>query len=132
MSQGRSAFGGGFGTPPEMTAPFKATARCQLELMGLANRRLQAYLQVPARLAQCRTPQDLVNEQMAFWRTATDQYRESMLKVGEAWGQAMPWLAGGATKTDRDYINFNGTGSKDGGAHGSRQEPGSSKQRRVA
>ena len=52
------------------TAPLKAAARCQLEVFGFLNRRTQAYMQVPTRLAQCRTPQDLINEQMDFWRTA--------------------------------------------------------------
>jgi hypothetical protein len=116
----------------QMTAPLKAAARCQLEVLGLMNRRTQAYMQVPTRLAQCRTPQDFMNEQMAFWRTAAEQYRESGLKVGQAWGQAMPWLPSGRAFAERDYITFNGT-SKDGGTHTTRQEPsGSGAQRRVA
>jgi len=49
--------------------PFtKGMARAQLEFMGHLNRRAQAYLEIPNRLGQCRTPQDLVNEQVRFWR----------------------------------------------------------------
>lgn len=116
----------------QLTAPLKAAARCQLETLGLMTRRTQAYLQVPTRLAQCRTPQDLVNEQMAFWRTAGEQYRESAARIGEAWGQAFPWLgAVRAGVAERDYISFNGTGSRESGnAHAPRPEAG--KQRRVA
>lgn len=116
-------------------APLKAAARCQIETLGLMNRRTQAYMQVPTRLALCRTPQDVLNEQMAFWRTASEQYRETSLKIGEAWMQAFslaaPVRAG--VSTERDYISFNGSGSKDGAvSHSTRQEPSSGKQRRVA
>jgi hypothetical protein len=122
----------------QATAPLKVAGRCQLEVLGLANRRAQAYMQLPTRLAQCRTPQDLLNEQLAFWRTASEQYTDSTRKITEAWTQAFPWAgapwAGGASQalraTERDYISFNGTG-KDLGAGGSRQEP-VNKQRRVA
>jgi hypothetical protein len=97
----------------QAAAPLKAAARCQLEMFGLANRRTQAYMQVPTRLAQCRTPQDVLNEQMAFWRTAAEQYRESALKIGEAWGQAFPGFGAftmGESRAERDYISFNGAG----------------------
>ena len=41
--------------------PFlKGLARTQLEVLGFVNRRAQAYMQIPARAAQCRTPQDLL------------------------------------------------------------------------
>jgi len=97
----------------QASGPLKAAARCQLEMLGLANRRTQAYMQFPTRLAQCRTPQDVLNEQMAFWRAATEQYRESLLKVAEAWGHAVPAFGAfplGAPKGERDYISFNGAG----------------------
>ena len=140
FSQGKSPFGGGFApgfdtqaATAQMTGPLKAAARCQLEILGLANRRAQALMQVPNRLAQCRTPQDLFNEQMAFWRVAGEQYRDSSLKIGEAWGQAFPWLIPGhAQPSERDYINFNGTGGKEGTTHSTRQDQPSGKQRRVA
>lgn len=121
----------------QTTAPLKAIGRCQLEVLGLANRRAQAYMQVSTRLAQCRTPQDLMNEQMAFWRTASEQYTNSGRKIAEAWGQVLPWLGTSwvqgesrPERTERDYISFNGTG-KEISAGASRQEP-VNKQRRVA
>ena len=135
FGQGGSALSGGLPAaldPQAFTsqaaAPLKAAARCQLEVFGLLNRRTQAYMQAPTRLAQCRTPQDVINEQMAFWRTAGEQYRESLIKFGEAWGHAFPAL-NAFPKVERDYINFNGSGGKETPVT-TRQDPG--KQRRVA
>lgn len=141
LSRGTPPLGAGFPTAfdtqaftQEAAAPFKAAARAQLELLGLANRRVQAYMQAPAKLAQCRTGQDLVNAQLEFWRTAAEQYAESGRKVAEAWGQALPWAApyaeGGTPPAERDYINFNGTGSKTSVRPVVKPEQG--KQRRVA
>ena len=75
--------------------PFtKGFARAQLECMGHLNRRAQAYLEIPNRLAQCRTPQDFVNEQVRFWRTAYEDYTASMGRVTEALSSfALPHLA---------------------------------------
>ena len=53
---------------------FKGLARTQLEVLGFANRRAQAYMQIPASAAQCRTPQDLFNLQTQFWRAAYEDY----------------------------------------------------------
>jgi len=65
--------------------PFtKNIARAQLEFMGLMSRRAQAYLEIPGRLAVCRTPQDLASEQMRFWRTAYEEYAESVGRMTEA------------------------------------------------
>ena len=113
-----------------MGGPMKAAARAQLAWMGLMNRRAQAYMQVPTRLAHCRTPQDLLNEQMAFWRTAAEQYTESYRKILDAWTS----VDGGTNgrPAERDYINFNGTGSRDAEATQSRREQPAGKQRRVA
>ena len=89
--------------------PFtKGFARAQLEFMGHLNRRAQAYLEIPNRLAQCRTPQDLVNEQVRFWRSAYEDYTASMGRVTEALSSlAMPHLALGDEAGDgRDYISF--------------------------
>ncbi len=118
--------------PQRLSAPLKAAARCQLEVLGLANRRTQAYLQVPARLAQCRSPRDLLDEQMAFWRTAAEQYGETSRKIFDTWTGADIWAypGGHASSAERDYINFNGTGSRE--SVPARAEPTGGKQRRVA
>ncbi len=139
LGQGKLPLNGGFafGFDPQTatsqaTAPLKAAARCQVEVLGLVNRRTQAYMQVPTRLAQCRSPQDVLNEQLAFWRTATEQYQACAVKIGEAWAQALPLQLAGMGKAERDYINFNGSGAKESGAVSSRQETAGKQQRRVA
>jgi hypothetical protein len=108
-----------------MKGPMKSVARCQLEVMGLVSRRAQAVMEIPSRIAQCRTPQDLVNEQARFWTTAFEQCSESSRRIMEAWGQMAMAPAGFADtsgRTERDYISF--PSPKDangqGGAQGAR------------
>lgn len=117
--------------PQRMSGPLKAAARSQLAWLALVNRRAQAYMQVPTRLAQCRTPQDVMNEHMAFWRTASEQYTESYRKMFDAWTSADLVGGGRSGIAVRDYISFNGTGGKDADVPSARPEP-AGKQRRVA
>ncbi|HRN87051.1 phasin family protein [Hyphomicrobium sp.] len=122
VSQGTPPLGAGFPTAfdtqaftQQATAPLKAVARAQLEMLGLVNRRVQAYMQAPAKLAQCRTSRDVLNEQMAFWQEAAEQYASSGRKIADAWSAALPLGAPyGVVDTlpaDRDYIDFNGAAS---------------------
>jgi hypothetical protein len=110
--------------------PFmKSMARAQLEFMGLMSRRAQACMEVPGRLSQCRTPQDLVNEQMRFWRAAYEECSESMGRVTEAMGSlAVPSFAfakyGEDADSAHDYITFPET--KEPG------RPGQARERRAA
>jgi Phasin protein len=83
--------------------PFlKGLARTQLELLGFANRRAQAYMQIPARAAQCRTPQDLIAAQTQFWRAAYEDYTESVGRVTHA----LAALTDEALANAHDYIAF--------------------------
>jgi hypothetical protein len=91
--------------------PFmKGLARTQLEVLGFANRRAQAYMQIPARAAQCRTPQDVFSAQMQFWQTAMSDYQESVGRVTNALAScALPNLAAitdEAIANAHDYISF--------------------------
>ncbi len=144
LSRGTPPLGNGFPTAfdaqaftTQAAAPLKAAARAQLEAMGLANRRLQAYMVTPTKLAQCRSPQDLINTQMAFWRTAFEQYTESGRKIAEAWGHALPLAAsysgGELAKSAHDYIDFNSAGAKtDARVPVTPPDRGAGRQRRVA
>jgi hypothetical protein len=83
--------------------------RCQLELMTLALRRTQAWLERPTRLTRCRTPQDAVAEHVGFFQTAGAQYTESAQRIFAALlsTTAGPLAAGrrsGAAGETRDYI----------------------------
>lgn len=92
--------------------PFaKGIARAQLEFMGLMTRRAQAYLEFPNRLSRCRKPQDLADEQMRFWRTAFEEYSESVGRITEAMASlAVPSFAFARHSDEacsaRDYITF--------------------------
>lgn len=89
-------------------SPMKGIARWQLEILGFMSRRTQAYMEIPSRLQQCRTPQDLVNEQARFWQTSMEQYTDAARRLTEAWSQF--GLGNGLTPpvraTARDYITF--------------------------
>lgn len=115
----------GCGAPNEALARFasattpvlKAAARGHLELQGLANRRMQAWIEVPGKAMACRSPNDVVNAQTQFWQTAYRQYAESAKRIAEAWSPLMAamMLPGGSfwaqqtAKLDesaRDLITF--------------------------
>lgn len=143
LSRGMPPLGSGFPTAfdtqaftTQAAAPLKAAARAQLELMGLANRRLQACMMVPTKLAQCRSPADVMTLQSEFWQTAFEQYTECGRKIAEDWGEALPFSApypgADVTKTGHDYIDFNGASSKANTHVPAKPERPSSRQRRVA
>lgn len=84
-------------------------ARCQIEMQGLMSRRAQAYLEIPGRLANCRSPQELANEQARFWQTAYQQYTECSQRMMNAWTQALTPVGGTSTAAEpraRDYLTF--------------------------
>lgn len=104
--------------PDQMMRGF---TRWQLELQGLMVRRAQAYLELPTRMSQCRTPQDLMAEQQRFMQTCFAHYSESTQSVMNAWAQMfqLPMVTSEATRQkERDYLSFpeprplNGTGGE--------------------
>lgn len=68
----------------------KAVARTNLEWMRFASKRAQAAIAVPTRLASCRTPHDLMTEQVRFWQTAVEQYAETTRAVAAVWSNINP------------------------------------------
>lgn len=83
----------------------KGAGRWNLELVGLTAKRAQAWLEIPARLARCKTPADLFGEQVRFWQAAASDYAEGCHRLLAVWGAhtALP-KANGAQP--RDYITF--------------------------
>jgi hypothetical protein len=110
---------GGLETFGQAYDPFlKGIARTQLEMLGFFNRRAQAYMQIPARVAQCRTPQDLATAQAQFWRAAYEDYTQSMGRVTGALAACAPNLAAMVSEEVRnahDYIAFPDAEAKDTG-----------------
>lgn len=86
----------------------KGMARAQLEMMGFFNRRAQATMHFPARLANCRTTQDVAGAQLQYWRSAMDDYVESVTRAGRAFGtvSSLAPAVAEAARTARDYITF--------------------------
>lgn len=102
---------GGLDALGQVYDPFvKGMARTQLEVLGFFNRRAQAYMQIPARLAQCRTPQDVANAQVQFWRAAYEDYTDSAGRVANALAAcSLPNFASIVSeevKNAHDYIAF--------------------------
>jgi hypothetical protein len=104
--------------PPEHL--MRGFARWQLEVQGLMFRRAQSYLELPGRLSQCRSPQELMSEQQRFFQTMMSQYSESSRQIMGAWAQMfqMPPAPSSSSRQsgERDYLAFpeqrplNGTG----------------------
>lgn len=96
-----------------LSEPFKGAARTQAEVVKFVSRRARAMMEVPAQLAKCRNPQDLLNEQMRFWDAAAEEYSEASQRVAEAWKATLkppvtsniPTLVADVPRV-RDYIEF--------------------------
>lgn len=126
-------FFGGLENLPSALGPMKAAARWQLEAAGFMSRRAQACLEIPTRLGQCRTPQDLVNEQMRFWRIACEQYVESAQRMTQIWSSVAFFQLGGTeqpSRRERDYITF--PEPREANAQDERSSAARSQRRRVA
>lgn len=86
----------------------RAAAQGNMEILTLMGRRAQAYAELPMRISQCRTPQDVANEQMRFWQTMARQYTDSSQRVMGAWLEVSKQnlARGEKSKAERDYITF--------------------------
>jgi hypothetical protein len=70
-----------------------AVTRTGAELTACTSQRLQAMIEQPSRLAQCRTPHDLMTEQLRFCQVAADQYTAALRAMTSAWSTVIPGLA---------------------------------------
>lgn len=88
----------------------RGAGHVNLETLGLFTRRARAWMDFPARLSNCKTPQDLLREQLQFWQTAAADYGESARRLAMAFGSLAPaglngaWNLKGAAPP-RDYIS---------------------------
>ncbi|MGE3066788.1 MAG: hypothetical protein AB7K67_14460 [Hyphomicrobiaceae bacterium] len=87
-------------------------ARWNVELVGLASRRGQAWLERPTRLLRCQSPQEAVAEQMHFVQTASRHYTETAHRLMAIWSHSdfvrgfNGALNSASQPADRDYISF--------------------------
>lgn len=79
-----------FGNLIERIEPVSRSLACtQLATASLMGRRARAYLDHPAKLATCKTPQDAFQVQMAFWQDATRAYTAYASQIMTLWQQAL-------------------------------------------
>lgn len=71
----------------------KAMVRANAEAMTLMSQRAQACMALPSRLAACRTPHDLMTEQVRFWQIAMQQYTDTWRNLAAAWAPVHPMAA---------------------------------------
>lgn len=85
---------------------WKGVGRLNLELMGFAARRAQAWLEIPGRLSRCKTPTDFWGEQGKFWQAASADYTDASRRLMAAWSTCatMPQFDG--SDRSRDYMTF--------------------------
>ena len=55
---------------------WKMAVRIQIESVVLISRRAQAYMEIPQALAHCKSPEDLLTEQVRFWQIAQRHYMQ--------------------------------------------------------
>lgn len=72
----------------------KVAACHTAELTSLASRRMQAYAEMPARMAACRTPQELFAEQSRFAQAAMQDYVECSRRIVSAYQTILPHASG--------------------------------------
>jgi len=101
------AYFGGLDSAAQSFEPaVKSLARANLEVIGLCNRRTQAYLEVGSRLSRCRSPQDVMAEQVWFWRTMFSQYQESTQRIVALWAEAVPMPQFAQAPRQRDVLTL--------------------------
>ena len=57
---------------------FKLAARFQIDQLALATMRAQALMDIPAALAHCSSPDDILTEQVRYWQIAQRQYAQAL------------------------------------------------------
>jgi len=66
----------------------RALAQANVEMVGLFGRRSRAYLDLPGHLAQCRTPQQMLDEQARFFQDMVHDYQVTNDRVMSCWMEA--------------------------------------------
>ena len=66
----------------------RALAQANVEMIGLIGRRSRAYLDLPAHLARCRTPQQLMDEQAKFFQDMLHDYQVTNDRMMNYWMEA--------------------------------------------
>ncbi len=100
----------GFETTSKAAAPLMQSAyQSHFEMIGLASKRMRAWLDIPSQLASCRTPQDVLLAQSRFWQTAVQDYTEAGRKAASVWQAQLADVSksiGTSMEIARDRLEF--------------------------
>ncbi|MEO1207216.1 MAG: hypothetical protein AAFV45_12890 [Pseudomonadota bacterium] len=79
----------GFAGSDAMVTMFRSMARYQLEVWALTSRRAQAYMELPSKLARCKSTEDFAKAQSRFAETSFRQYSQATERLTDAWSQVL-------------------------------------------
>ena len=86
-----------------------SASRVNAEIAGFATARARAWMEAQSALLRCRTPQDVIDTQMSFWRDASREWLDASQRIGAAWQTALVTSRSGGQETaSRDYIDLAG------------------------
>lgn len=77
-----------FGSDGEANRYARALAQTNVEMIGLVGRRSRAYLDLPSHLAECRTPQQVLEKQARFFQEMLNDYQTTNERVMNCWMEA--------------------------------------------
>lgn len=86
----------------EMEPYANAAVKANFELFSLMSKRARAYMELSASMAGCRTPQDVMNKQQAFWQQCANDYSHAAQVAGAFWQVAQPVTVTGVEETLED------------------------------
>ena len=79
----------------------KAMVLANCEVASLMSKRARAYLDLPATIASCRTPYELLQEQQAFWQQCAKDYGKAVTAMSSVWSLTMPFTGFEETLEDQ-------------------------------
>lgn len=93
-------------TPGFVFQPMKAMALGQIQALDLINKRCLACLEMPQKLAACRTPEDFMRENQRFFQDALRDYSAAAQAMAQVWDVAVAGQTGSETETEthHDYL----------------------------
>ena len=77
-----------FGSNGEANRYARALAQTNVEMIGLVGRRSRAYLDLPNHIAECRTPQQILEQQARFFQEMLNDYQTTNERVMNCWMEA--------------------------------------------
>ena len=79
----------------------KAAMLANCEAASLVSKRARAYLDLPATIASCRTPQDLFEKQQQFWQQWAQDYSKAANAMASMWSLTLPFTGVEETLEDQ-------------------------------